>query len=75
MPEFYEIRIREHLDPHWSGWFPGLALTYEGDDTLLSGMLPDQAALHGILAKVRDLNLKLISVNPRSVGKEDSPKR
>ena len=63
MPEFYEIKIRGHLDPRWSEWFAGLKLTrLEGDVTLLSGMVPDQAALHGLLERIRDLNLTLISV-------------
>ncbi len=64
MPEYYEIKIKGRLDPRWSDWFAGVNLTHlEGDVTLLSGMLPDQAALHGVLERIRDLNLKLISVN------------
>ncbi len=64
MPEYYEIKIKGHLDPHWSDWFMGLTLTgLEGDETLLSGSLPDQGALHGLLERIRDLNLTLISVN------------
>jgi hypothetical protein len=64
MPEYYEIRIKGHLDPCWSDWFAGLQLTHlEGRETLLSGPLPDQAALHGLLERIRDLNLTLISVN------------
>ena len=63
MPEYYEIKIKGYLDPHWSDWFMGLKLTHlEGDETLISGSLPDQGALHGLLERVRDLNLSLISV-------------
>ena len=63
MPEYYEIKIKEHLDPRWLDWFAGLKLTYlEEDTSLLSGQLPDQAALHGLLECIRDLNLTLISV-------------
>jgi hypothetical protein len=64
LPEYYEIKIRGHLDPRWSDWFTGLQLTHlEGNETLLSGSLPDQAALHGLLEHIRDLNLTLISVS------------
>jgi hypothetical protein len=63
MPEYCEIKIKGHLDSRWSSWFAGLQLTHlEGNETLLSGLLPDQAALHGILERIRDLNLTLISV-------------
>ena len=64
MPEYDEIRIKGHLDSQWLNWFSNMSLTHlDGDITLLSGTLPDQAALHGLLEKIRDLNLKLISVN------------
>lgn len=74
MPEYYEIKIKGHLDQRWSDWFAGLCLTHlEGDETMLSGALPDQAALHGLLERIRDLNLTLISITsggPATHGKE-----
>jgi hypothetical protein len=64
MPEHYEIKIKGQLDQRWLDWFAGLKLTLlESDETLLSGLLPDQAALHGLLERIRDLNLTLISVS------------
>jgi len=75
MPEHYEIKIKGHLDQRWSDWFAGLHLTYlEGDTTLLSGPLPDQAALHGLLERIRDLNLPLISVTSTDPSSRDSDK-
>ena len=60
----YEIRVQGRLDQRWSGWFDGLTITYEGDDvTVLRGPLVDEAALHGILIKVRDLTLPLLVVS------------
>jgi len=60
---WYEIRVQGRLDQHWSEWFDGLAITYDGDgNTVLSGPLVDEAALHGVLIKVRDLALPLLAV-------------
>ena len=62
-PERYEIRVRGVLDRHWSAWFEGLELRGEsGGVTVLAGPVVDQAALHGLLAKVRDLGLELLLV-------------
>ena len=64
--EVYEIKIQGHLNDHWQPWFEGMSLKYEtaGEEqyTLISGSVVDQPALHGLLAKIRDLNLTLISV-------------
>ena len=60
----YEIRIKGHLNNRWADWFEGLAITLEDQgDTLLTGLVVDQAALHGLLKKVRDLGMPLVSVN------------
>jgi hypothetical protein len=62
-PARYEIRVDGHLDDRWTGWFDDLTLAHEGDGTTtLRGLVPDQAALHGLLGKVRDLGVTLISV-------------
>jgi hypothetical protein len=63
-PAHYELRIVGHLDRYWSAWFDGLTLIHEDDGTTtLCGAVTDQAELHGLLAKVRNLGLTLISVN------------
>ena len=62
-PRWYEIRIKGHLATRWATWFDGMALTtYGNGTTVLKGPVTDQAALHGLLHKVRDLGLPLISV-------------
>jgi hypothetical protein len=63
-PRIYEIRITGHLTPQWMDWFEDLTITLEENgDTLLTGPVIDQAALHGLLKKIRDLGIPLISVN------------
>ena len=65
----YQIRIKGHLDSQWTVWFEDLTITLEDDgDTLLTGPVIDQAALHGLLKKVRDLGLPLVSVSPVEPG-------
>jgi hypothetical protein len=67
--ENIEIKVRGKLSPEWAEWFNGLEIRLEaGDVTVLAGSLPDQAALHGILARIRDLNLTLLSVSSGSKG-------
>jgi hypothetical protein len=62
--QVYEIRLKGHLEARWVKWFDGLTITLEEDgDTLLAGPVVDQAALHGLLKKVRDLGMTLVSVN------------
>jgi len=68
-PAVYQIRIKGHLGSQWTDWFDGLNITLEDDgDTLLTGPVVDQAALHGLLKKVRDLGLPLVSVSPVEPG-------
>jgi len=63
MMSIYEIRVQGRLDQRWSTWFDGLTISYEGEDiTVLRGPLVDEAALHGVLIKVRDLALPLLAV-------------
>ena len=71
-PRVYQIRIRGHLSPQWADWFEGLIITLEEDgDTLLTGPVVDQAALHGWLKKVRDLGMPLLSVNSLEPSRQD----
>ena len=68
-PTVYQIRIKGHLGSQWTDWFEGLTITLEDNgDTLLTGPVVDQAALHGLLKKVRDLGMPLVSVSPVEPG-------
>ena len=72
-PPIYQIRIKGHLGRQWTDWFEGLTITLEEDgDTLMSGPVVDQAALHGLLKKVRDLGMTLLSVNRVERGQADA---
>ena len=71
-PMVYQIRIKGHLGRQWTDWFGGLTLTLEDNgETLLTGPVVDQAALHGLLRKVRDLGMPLLSVNRGKPGQAD----
>ncbi len=71
-PMVYQIRIKGHLGPQWTDWFEGLSISLEDNgDTLLTGPVIDQAALHGLLKKVRDLGMPLVSVSPFEPGLAD----
>jgi hypothetical protein len=73
-PGSYEIRIKGHLDKRWAAWFEGLTITLEDSgDTLLTGPMIDQAALHGLLKKVRDAGMQLVSVSQVEPGQSDAP--
>lgn len=80
-PKVYQIRIEGQLGPEWTDWFGGMSITPENGDTLLTGPVIDQAALFGLLKKVRDLGIPLVSfnrVNPcqpdvSAVEKQTSP--
>jgi hypothetical protein len=67
-PMGYQIRITGQLDVRWADWFEGLTITLDGGDTLITGAVADQAALHGLLKRVRDLGMPLVSVSPVESG-------
>jgi hypothetical protein len=72
-PVVYQIRIKGHLGRQWTDWFGGLTITLESNgETLLTGSVVDQAALHGVLKKVRDLGMPLVSVNRVRPGQADA---
>ena len=73
-PLVYQIRIKGHLGRQWTDWFGGLTLTLEDNgETLLTGPVVDQAALHGVLRKVRDVGMPLLSVNRVTPGQAEAP--
>jgi hypothetical protein len=74
-PIVYQIRIKGHLGSQWTEWFAGLTITLEEDgNTLLTGTVIDQAALHGLLKKVRDLGIPLLSINSVGISPQDNEK-
>jgi len=64
----YRIKLKGHLDPKWSDWFEQMAISTQGGETILTGPVADQAALHGLLIRIRDLNLTLLAVERLEPG-------
>lgn len=72
----YYIKIKGHLDVRWQNWFDGLTINLTDDgDTILSGSIIDQSALHGMFKKINNLGLTLISVNPQAKGENDESQK
>ena len=71
-PMVYEIMINGRLDRQWTAWFEGMTITWTDDETILTGQVVDQAALYGLLRKVRDLGLPLLAVSQIQLGQSDS---
>jgi hypothetical protein len=74
-PAQYEIRVAGVLDSRWAAWFNGLQISDQGGETVIRGLLEDQPALHGLLTKVRDLGLCLISVRRLDAGQDEASHR
>ena len=75
-PAAYRLQVAGHLDDHWSAWFDKLTLDQQSDGTTnLAGFIPDQAALHGLLTKIRDLGLVLVSVESLRLRGQSAPPR
>jgi hypothetical protein len=70
-PVHYRIKLKGHLDDNWSDWFNEMEISSGGGETILSGHVADQAALHGLLIRIRDLNLTLLSVEQIDPDRED----
>ena len=72
----YEIKVKGYLEEHWADWMGGLSITHDSQgNSLLGGVVPDQAALHGILNQIRDLGLSLISITPRNVEDRENEEK
>ena len=69
----YQIKVQGHLDRRWSDWFGGFEITYHGGNTILTGTVADQAALHGALAKIRDLGLSIYLVERLDGEGDETP--
>ena len=70
-PTDYRIRLKGCMEDTWSDWFEEMAISTEGDETILTGQVADQAALHGLLIRIRDLNLTLLAVERIEPDQED----
>lgn len=71
-----EIRVKGRIDSHWARWFAGLAVAHDDrGETILTGILPDQAALYGVIARLRDLGLTLVSVRQAEQDEAAGPRR
>jgi hypothetical protein len=68
----YRIKLKGRLDPNWSDWFEQMAISTQGGETILTGPVADQAALHGLLIRIRDLNLTLLAVERIEAVQEEN---
>ncbi len=74
MSRWYRIEVKEQLDTHWAAWFDGMTISHTADgSTLLEGPVADQAALYGLIRKLRDLGLTLIAVQSVGAGQRGAP--
>jgi len=73
-PVNYRIKLKKHLDNKWSEWFEQMAISTEGDQTILTGSVTDQAALHGLFIRIRDMNLTLLSVEQTGPDQQNKNK-
>lgn len=70
-PRTYVIKLKEQLDQNWSAWFEGMSISYKGDATILKGEITDSSSLHGILTRLHDLNLTILSLECLEGGDDD----